>query len=180
MRMNAVLMAAGIATATACGQQSAAVHTTPTRVDTTVVGAPRADVGSVHGPVVRTPGADPRSGSGSTRTPKTVETTVVRLPPASVSSVHGLVVRAPGIDPRSGSGGTSGNGSQPVSGDPITARDETGQTVARAVSAPDGSFVIALAPRIYTVGEDTCGVRARVEVRGGSTATLILTVPNSC
>jgi hypothetical protein len=85
-------------------------------------------------------------------------------------------MRGPGLDPRSGGGGRQ----VPVSGDPVTARDETGTAAATAVSTRDGSFTMVLSPGLYTLSEGICGIKNQIEVRSQAIIRITLTIPNTC
>ncbi|MGW7406035.1 hypothetical protein ACWGI9_20275 [Streptomyces sp. NPDC054833] len=100
-------------------------------------------------------------------------------PEALHGVVRGVVVRPPGQDPRSGAGGGSGT-YVPVNGDPVRAHDERGHVVASTVTAPpDGSFSFTLSPGSYRITEDIFGIGRQVELRGGSTVSVTLTIPSA-
>jgi hypothetical protein len=66
-----------------------------------------------------------------------------------------------------------------VGGDPVQARTEGGEAVARAVSSSDGTFELTLPPGNYVVSEDIAGVSQRIQVPAGVITTLTLLVPGA-
>jgi hypothetical protein len=115
-------------------------------------------------------GAPAGSNPTNTDKPTAASTTAPR------GTVQGQILRPPGPDPRSGKVGTT----VPVSGDPVHAKDSNGNVVASAVSGPDGHFKLTLPPGSYEIGEDTCGVSQKIEIQGGATTSVRLSLTNAC
>lgn len=93
--------------------------------------------------------------------------------------VRGVVVHEQGRDPRSGSSVAVGT-AVPVNGDVVRARDHRGHEVARAVTGHGGRFEFVMAPGVYGITEDICGITSQVTVENRRTVSVTVVIPNAC
>lgn len=139
----------------------------------TMIGPSCEPAGDAAAPVpIRAPGPAQSEVPGPAANPAPISAT------AGKGTILGNVMRGAGRDPRSGSG-SGATSSAPVGGDPVQARTEGGEAVARAVSSSDGTFELTLPPGNYVVSEDIAGVSQRIQVPAGVITTLTLLVPGA-
>jgi len=92
--------------------------------------------------------------------------------PAGSGAIEGQVERS-GIDPRRGGAGGK-DPLAPVTGDPISIRDISGEVVAQAVTGQDGSFRVVLPAARYSVTEDILGTTQTLDVVDQMTSSVVL------